>query len=222
MKILKINKIDNFGIFKNFDWNSSLANPSIQNPNQTYDFKDINIFYGRNYSGKTSLSKIIRALETKVISPKYQQPDFQITLADGENTITQNSLSDFNHPIHVYNSDFVKENLKFIHDDTQDVESFSVTLGGNNQNILDRIQQLKDELGSNEENCESGIYLSLKKKNEDFKQANLNYTIQNKALEKILTDKATKGQDSIKYQSNKYGDQNYDIRKLKKIDHQPY
>lgn len=219
MKILKISKIDNFGIFINFDWSSSLATPTTQNPNQTYDFKDINILYGRNYSGKTSLSKIIRALETKNISPKYQQPNFQITLADSENTIiTQDSLNNFNHPIYVYNSDFVKENLKFIHDDTKDVESFSVTLGGNNQHILDRIQQLKDELGSNEENCESGIYLSLKKKKEDIKQANLSHATKNKALDKILTDKATKGQDSIKYQSNKYGDQNYDIRKLKSID----
>ncbi|MDM1248497.1 AAA family ATPase [Acinetobacter sp. R933-2] len=217
MKILKINKIDNFGIFKNFDWSSNLANPT--NRNQLYDFKDINIFYGRNYSGKTSLSKIIRALETKVISSKYQQPDFQITLADNENTvITQNSLSSYTHPIHVYNSDFVKENLKFIHDDTQDIESFSVTLGGGNQLILDRIQELKDELGSNEENRESGIFLDIKKKKEYLNQAILNYNTKNKAFEKILSDKTTKGQDSIKYQSIKYGDQNYDIRKLKSID----
>lgn len=52
MKILKLHKIDNFGIFKNFDWDLSLANPTDQNPNQTYDFKDINILYGRNYSEK--------------------------------------------------------------------------------------------------------------------------------------------------------------------------
>lgn len=191
MKILKINKIENFGIFQNFDWNSSLANPS--NRNQTYDFKDINIFYGRNYSGKTSLSKIIRALEIKKISPKYQQPDFQITLADDENTIiTQDSLNNFNHPIYVYNSDFVKENLKFIHDDTQDIESFSVTLGENNKLILDRIKQLKDELGSNEENCELGIYLSLKKKNEDIKQANLSHATKIKHLTKYLQIKQLK------------------------------
>nr|WP_317659689.1 AAA family ATPase [Acinetobacter sp. UGAL515B_02] len=121
----------------------------------------MNIFYGRNYSGKTSLSKIIRALETKNISPKYQAPNFKIMLSDNS-VVTNSSLTTFTHPIYVYNSDFVKENLKFIHDDTQDVESFSVTLGGDNQQILDRIQQLKNELGSNEENNESGIYLSIK------------------------------------------------------------
>lgn len=105
MKILKISKIDNFGIFKNFDWDLSLANPSVQN--QTYDFKDINIFYGRNYSGKTSLSKIIRALETKNISPKYQAPNFKIMLADNS-VVTNSSLTTFTYPIYVYNSDFVK------------------------------------------------------------------------------------------------------------------
>ena len=42
MKIKCISKIDNFSIFKNFDWNQNL---SLGN-NQTYDFKYINIFYG--------------------------------------------------------------------------------------------------------------------------------------------------------------------------------
>jgi len=161
MKILKISKIDNFAIFKNFDWNTSLVDPTVQN--KTYDFRNINIFYGRNYSGKTSLSRIIRTLETKTISSKYQRPDFEITLAD-HSIITPSLLATFTYPIHVYNSDFVRENLKFIHDDTQDIESFSVTLGDDNQKILDCIQQLKDELGSGGKNSETGIYLSIKNK----------------------------------------------------------
>ncbi|WP_335999834.1 AAA family ATPase, partial [Acinetobacter johnsonii] len=153
MKIKSIAKIDNFGIFQNFDWNTHLSsNPAQQN--QTYDFKDINIFYGRNYSGKTSLSKIIRALETKTLSPKYENPNFSIELSDSS-IISQNNLSAFAHPIHVYNSDFIRENLKFIHDENANIESFSVTLGGENQQVLDRIQQLKNELGSNEEICKS-------------------------------------------------------------------
>ncbi len=45
MKIQRISKIDNFSIFKNFDWDQNLS----LGKNQTYDFKDINIFYGRNY-----------------------------------------------------------------------------------------------------------------------------------------------------------------------------
>ena len=213
MKIIKISKIDNFGIFKNFDWVLSLANPTTQNINQTYDFKDINIFYGRNYSGKTSLSRIIRALETKIISPKYQYPDFQITLAD-ENTITPNSLANFTHPIHVYNSDFVKENLKFIHDDTQDIESFSVTLGGDNRQILDRIQQLKDELGSNEENSESGIFSFIKNKKIEVTAAQTTFSSKDRELQSYLSNKASGKTDSIRAQHSKFGDSNYNITKL--------
>lgn len=215
MKILKLHKIDNFGIFKNFDWDLSLANPTNQNPNQTYDFRDINIFYGRNYSGKTSLSKIIRALETKTISPKYQAPNFKILLADNS-VVTHSSLATFTHPIYVYNSDFVKENLKFIHDDTQNVESFSVTLGGDNQQILDRIQELKDELGSERENAETGIYLSIKNKKGELSIAQLNFDNKDKELQNLLKNKASGQQGSIRTQHNKFGDSDYNITKLRK------
>lgn len=213
MKIIKLSKIDNFGIFKNFDWDSSLASPTTQNPNQTYDFKDINIFYGRNYSGKTSLSKIIRALETKTISPKYQAPNFKIMLADNS-VVTHSSLATFIHPIYVYNSDFVKENLKFIHDDNQNVESFSVTLGGDNQQILDRIQELKGELGSEIENAETGIYLSIKNKKGELSIAQLNFNNKDKELQSLLKNKASGQEGSIRTQHNKFGDSNYNIAKL--------
>ncbi|VXA81376.1 conserved hypothetical protein [Acinetobacter sp. 8I-beige] len=213
MKIKSIAKIDNFGIFKNFDWDTHLStNPTQQN--QTYDFKDINIFYGRNYSGKTSLSKIIRALETKTLSPKYENPNFRIELSDSS-IISQNNLSAFAHPIHVYNSDFVRENLKFIHDENANIESFSVTLGGDNQQIVNRIQELKDELGSNEENTKSGIFLNIQNKENDVKNAKENYSNKNRDLEKLLTDKATRNSDSIKNQHLLFGDINYTIAKLK-------
>lgn len=211
MKIIKLSKIDNFGIFKNFDWDLSLANPSAKN--QAYDFKDINIFYGRNYSGKTSLSKIIRALETKTISPKYQAPHFKIMLADNS-VVTHSSLNTFNHPIYVYNSDFVKENLKFIHDDNQNVESFSVTLGGDNQQILDRIQQLNEELGSETENAETGIYLFIKNKKSELGIAQLNFNNKDKELQNLLKNKASGQEGSIRTQHNKFGDSNYNITKL--------
>lgn len=210
MKIKRISKIDNFSIFKNFDWNQHL---DIGN-NQTYDFKDINIFYGRNYSGKTSLSKIIRSLEKQGTPPKYDNPSFKIELSDNS-IISQNNLSAFTHPIHVYNSDFVKENLKFIHDENANIESFSVTLGGENQQILDRIQELKDELGSNDENAKSGVFLNIQNKEYDVKNAKENYSIRNGDLEKLLTDKATRNSDSIKKQHLLFGDINYTIAKLK-------
>lgn len=217
MKIKRIAEIKNFSIFKNFNWDSNLTYQNKQGQNEVYDFKDINIFYGRNYSGKTSLSKIIRALETKVLSPKYENPDFKIEI-DSQSLITPTTLSIFTHPIHVYNSDFVKENLKFIHDDTQNIESFSVTLGGDNQQIINQIQSLKNELGSNQENAETGIYLSIKNKMTELQTAQNNHTSRTTALNDLLTDKATRRQDSIKNQHQIFGDIRYDKRKLTEID----
>ena len=212
MKIKSIAKIDNFGIFQNFDWNTHLSsNPAQQN--QTYDFKDINIFYGRNYSGKTSLSKIIRALETKTLSPKYENPNFSIELSDSS-IISQNNLSAFAHPIHVYNSDFIRENLKFIHDENANIESFSVTLGGENQQVLDRIQQLKNELGSNEEICKSALYLDIHNKADEVQNAKTNHQNKVRDLDKKLSDKATRNSDSIKNQHERFGNIRYDKRSL--------
>ena len=212
MKIKSIAKIDNFGIFQNFDWNTHLSsNPAQQN--QTYDFKDINIFYGRNYSGKTSLSKIIRALETKTLSPKYENPNFSIELSDSS-IISQNNLSAFAHPIHVYNSDFIRENLKFIHDENANIESFSVTLGGENQQVLDRIQQLKNELGSNEEICKSALYLDIHNKANEVQNAKTNHQNKVRDLDKKLSDKATRNSDSIKNQHERFGNIRYDKRSL--------
>ena len=213
MKIQRISKIDNFSIFKNFDWNQHL---SLGN-NQTYDFKDINIFYGRNYSGKTSLSKIIRALDTKTISTKYDNPDFKVELSDNS-IISQNNLTTFTHPIHVYNSDLVKENLKFIHDENANIESFSVTLGGDNQLIINRIQELKSELGSNEENAESQLYLAVKNKSLEVTGAEQTHTRIKEVLNDLLKDKASGKSDSIRSQPNLYGDQDYNIGKLNRTD----
>lgn len=212
MKIKSIAKIDNFGIFQNFDWNTHLSS-NLAQQNQTYDFKDINIFYGRNYSGKTSLSKIIRALETKTLSPKYENPNFSIELSDSS-IISQNNLSAFAHPIHVYNSDFIRENLKFIHDENANIESFSVTLGGENQQVLDRIQQLKNELGSNEEICKSALYLDIHNKANEVQNAKTNHQNKVRDLDKKLSDKATRNSDSIKNQHERFGNIRYDKRSL--------
>jgi len=212
MKIKRIAEIKNFSIFKDFDWASNLSY-QIKENTEIYDFKDINIFYGRNYSGKTSLSKIIRALETNHISPKYESPDFKITLAD-TSIITPANLSTFTHPIHVYNSDFIKENLKFIHDENANIESFSVTLGGNNQQILERIQDLKNELGSDQDNAQTGLYLSIKNKKAELKNTQNNHTNKTITLNDLLTNEATKKWNSIKNQHEKFGDINFNITKL--------
>lgn len=216
MKIKKIKKIGNFGIFRNFEWDNELSYLQ-DHKKETYDFKDINIFYGRNYSGKTTISKIFRALETKTISSKYENTHFEILLNDNT-TIDQSNFVSFSYPIYVYNSDFLKENLKFIHDGSQDIESFSVTLGHDNQEVLEYINKLNDELGVDKPNEETKIYLSIKEKQKKLNDTKELYENKQKELNALLSNKATKGKNSIKYQPEKYGDQNYNIIKLTKND----
>lgn len=216
MKILKIKEIGNFGIFRNFEWDKELSFLK-KGKTEIYNFKNINILYGRNYSGKTTLSKIFRSLETKTISSKYEDPHFEILL-DNNTCINQSNFDSFSYPIYVYNSDFLKENLKFIYDDSQDIESFSITLGEDNYKVLNRIQELNDELGINKPNEETRIYLSIKEKQEKLNDTKELYENKQKELNALLSNKATKGKNSIKYQPERYGDQNYNITKLKKND----
>jgi len=74
-EINKIELIKNMAVFKDFRW----ASPVGDGGNNIAEFKKINILYGRNYSGKTTLSRIFRALETGLISDKYSSPEFQVS-----------------------------------------------------------------------------------------------------------------------------------------------
>ncbi|WP_143292984.1 AAA family ATPase, partial [Burkholderia pseudomallei] len=74
-----IEKIDikSFGCFSDFAWNAEVRDHG----NNVAKFKKMNVIYGRNYSGKTTLSRIIRSLETGSISPRYASPSFSITIS---------------------------------------------------------------------------------------------------------------------------------------------
>ncbi|MDR3114186.1 MAG: AAA family ATPase, partial [Treponema sp.] len=65
--IKKISTINRLAVFDNFKWDKSVLYPNLK----PVSFSEINILYGRNYSGKTTLSRILRAFETGLISDKY-------------------------------------------------------------------------------------------------------------------------------------------------------
>ena len=78
MKVNKINFIKNLAVFKDFKWDDYVKDKD----GRIQTFQDINIIYGRNYSGKTTLSRIFRAFETGKISDKYACPEFQLEIKD--------------------------------------------------------------------------------------------------------------------------------------------
>ena len=99
--IKKINKINNFGIFRGFRWPTGDELPV---------FKEKNVFYGWNGTGKSTLATLLGLLEKKIIKNKYtEKPVFEIELENGSK-ITQNNLK--NSPtVRVFDEDFVSYNI---------------------------------------------------------------------------------------------------------------
>lgn len=203
--INKISKIKNIAVFDDFDWAKSVRDKG----NNVSEFKKLNIIYGRNYSGKTTLSRIIRSLETGNISENYNNPEFEVIFNEkgiaNHTKKTEHALN-----IRVFNEDFVKENLKFISDDSQSISPFAV-LGENNSKIEEKILALELELGSQSES--SGVLGSLKTANQKYLSTTTELERKESHLDSRLKDKANKPSTGIKH--NKYfGDANYNINKL--------
>lgn len=203
----KFKTIKNLAVYQNFKWDETIRDKG----NNIEVFKKINIIYGRNYSGKTTLSRIIRAMETGQISDKYENPEFEISIKDSSD-ITQTNLLAHSKKIRVFNDDFVRENLRFILDSDENISPFAIL--GENGEIEKEIQSLKNELGDNEDKNESGFYLEYKTAKVNTKNSKKIFEVEKSKLDKQLKEKATKNSSGIKYKSEKFGDQNYNITKL--------
>lgn len=131
--ISKFDRIDNFGTFKNFDWNTHV----LRSDRTPTSFGEINVIYGRNYSRKTTLSRILRSIETKRLPERIESPQFSILCSD-KNRINQENYATSDLIIRVFNDDFVKENLKFLIDPEGEIQTFAI-IGERNRDITDRI-----------------------------------------------------------------------------------
>ena len=98
MKIKKIKKLKNLGIFSDFNAASDL-----------FEFSKFNLFYGWNGSGKTTLSKLFYSLQNKKeLSEDLKLSEFKIQI-DGNNFTQIDSIELAN--LKVFNEDFIKENI---------------------------------------------------------------------------------------------------------------
>ncbi|MDD5229315.1 MAG: AAA family ATPase, partial [Methylococcales bacterium] len=200
-QISAIKKIDikNFGLFSNFFWNSVLGGDTDAN------FKRVNIIYGRNYSGKTTLSRIFRCVENGQVHEKYPNSDFSISL-DSEN-LTQDNLGTVPNDVkvRVYNTDFVKANLSWLHRDDGNIESFAL-LGAVNLELERKIKEIEEKLGENGD--KNGLFFELEQKTIAYGHAHSIVDTREAALNKQLTDEArdiknnTKLYDNISYNIN--------------------
>ncbi|MDD2285263.1 MAG: AAA family ATPase [Paludibacter sp.] len=202
MAIKKFSKIDNLAVFSGYTWDISVP-----------AFEKINIIYGRNYSGKTTLSRILRAIETQRLPEKYENPSFELALDDGS-TVSSSTISSCGLDVRVFNEDFVKANLRFLIDPDSEIEPFAI-LGSDNAKTQKEIDDLTDEIGSDTEGSETGLHKQHMDKKNAANTATSEYKSANSALESKLSAKATDRRTGIKYNSTRFGNQNYNIANMR-------
>lgn len=207
--IKKFQSIKQLGVFRDFHWNQEVLNSN----GQAERFQHINVIYGRNYSGKTTLSRLLRALETHTLSDKFEGREFEIVF-DDDSVVTQDNYDSHGGKVRVFNEDFVRDNLRFINDPDEAIEPFAL-IGDDNVAIQEQIDAIQTEIGSNKEGQETGLFAELKSKKTAEAQAKSAHQSADNTLESQMRNKATVGNESIKYNSGKFGDQNYTITKLR-------
>ena len=175
--------IEKFGLFNNYRWSQSIGND-----NNVDLLKKVNMIYGRNYSGKTTLSRILRCVEKKQLHEKYTDGKFTI-IDDHGNSITQSNLN-FSEKIRVYNTDFVKDNLSWLHDDINgDIKPFTL-LGSGNIEAMARIEAINTELGSID--AKEGLLYQEDQSITDFRKEEATLKEKQEQLTDALTRKANK------------------------------
>ena len=137
MSNLEIKKIDikDFGCYKDYKQHSQSG---IGN-----DFNDgrINIFYGRNYSGKSTYSKIFQSIELKQLPEKYEKIDFEVKLAN-HRIIKSNEIgSELPIDCKVFNQRFIDDNI-YLHNDNK-LNSFQISIGSDTNETLKKIEDIR-------------------------------------------------------------------------------
>lgn len=135
-----------FGSFHGFQWRNSIRDTP---GNNVQNFKKLNIIYGRNYSGKTTLSRVFRSLEKGEMPWRYEGASFVVRGEQGE--LSHQQLTGHAYDIRVYNRDFVADNLSFLTDQREgDIKTFAI-VGSENNVLAKRIAALLTGLGSSAE-----------------------------------------------------------------------
>lgn len=207
--IKRIEYIKNMGIYHDFSWDMSIEN----------DFSKVNVLYGRNYSGKTTLSRVIRCLELRRLHQHYPCSEFRILFSKGGDISEKNvEAEQKSYLIRVFNSDFIVENLSFLvmpSCDGGEIKPFAV-LGSKNNALVSRRREIMGLLGRDNSNQRGGL---------DGKLKGATTAVQNIAskieelrgdIDSLVSSKATSRSNGIKYNHRKYGDQNYTKVKLYK------
>ncbi|MEO6520526.1 MAG: AAA family ATPase [Mucilaginibacter sp.] len=186
-----ITKIDiiKFGLFNNYSWDKIVGKDET--------FRRLNIIYGRNYSGKTTLARVFKCMEDSLMHRNYLECGFSITLHNGK-VITPANLADFSKDfkLRVYNTDFVRENLSWLHDDEGKIKPFTI-LGSENIELDKQITAIDTQLGSIA--AGSGLVFELDQATQEVGKSRKAVSERTEVLEDKLRKRAN---DKIKMDTN--------------------
>nr|WP_283818342.1 AAA family ATPase [Pseudomonas oryzihabitans] len=173
------------------------------------NFQRLNILYGRNYSGKTTLSRIFRALETGKLPTNYYGSSFTVTGEHG--TVTCAGLLTHNYDVRVYNRDFVAENLSFLVNQEVggEIKTFAI-VGEQNKEIDEAIAAIEAKLGSIE--AKSGLRFDLEVIKKERDRTKTSHSTAQITLEGKLRSHAA---EKIK-KNRQYGVPVYNIENIKR------
>ena len=157
--IKRINQIRKFGVFKDYRRGGTIQ-----------DFQKLNIIYGWNYSGKTTLSRLFQCFDKQAIHEDYKNCEFEV-LGSDDTRYSQRNLVMPGKQVGVFNSDFVRKNLKW------DGESFDAILLLGEESI-ETEKQIEKKKGR------------VEKAEKLERYANTVYTTLNSDIESKLTEQA--------------------------------
>ncbi|MGR3172116.1 AAA family ATPase [Vibrio vulnificus] len=143
-----VKSIKNFGIFK--DASTNAGQP----------FYQFNLFYGFNYSGKTTLSRVFRAMQLGEMPEGFTGASFEVDCHD-TSSIKSNSLQKVEN-LRVFNSDYIAKNVNF------DESSVSPVLivGERNIELETELQRLEEAIPAKEVKRDQNIEFAAGKEKE--------------------------------------------------------
>lgn len=98
MTLQRFTEIRDEGIFRDFSWD----------PDNLRDFSDINLIYGWNGTGKTTLSRLMDKLGNETEAKKINA---KIKISDEDNDIPASKFADYGYSIKVFNRDYIDKNI---------------------------------------------------------------------------------------------------------------
>jgi len=167
--IKRINKIKNLGVFQDFKWDTSTIP----------DFSKHNLFYGWNYSGKTTISRLFRCFELGEKHADYPNAEFE--LEDDQNPSKKYNDKDFSTlpNIRVFNTDFILKNLKWYSQADEGIEPIFFSIGKENIELQEQLKKLqvdqktlndeKTKFSNKKTELENGLETAFTQKARDIK-----------------------------------------------------